>query len=123
MQVKNFVMLINYKLELDSYKLKKIIFKLGFINFFKLVIIKKNIFFEFEHEYNKINLLANQINLNQECVFIKDLKINGFDLKKLGFKDKNIGLALDYLLDLAHKDNLNNNKEFLLASAQKFLLL
>ena len=37
-----------------------------------------------------------------ECIFLKDLKINGNDIKRLGFSGKNIGRVLNYLLGIVH---------------------
>ncbi|SJZ40804.1 CCA tRNA nucleotidyltransferase [Anaerorhabdus furcosa] len=51
---------------------------------------------------------------NQECYTLKQLAITGQDLKNLGYKDKNISLILNDILNEVIKDKLNNNKEEIL---------
>ena len=49
-----------------------------------------------------------------ECINMKQLKINGSSLKEMGVKDgKLIGEILKAALDEAQKDNENNKKEVL----------
>jgi len=54
-------------------------------------------------------------------LYIKDLKINGEDLKKLGFQNgKLIGYTLKYLLDEVLKDPKANKRENLVLLAKKY---
>lgn len=63
--------------------------------------------------------IYNDIKENKECIYMKDLKINGAVLKELGITDgRTIGEALKCALDAVHRDNGNNNKEYL----EKFVL-
>lgn len=63
--------------------------------------------------------IYNDIKENNECIYMKDLKINGAVLKELGITDgRTIGKALKSALDAVHRDNGNNNKEYL----EKFVL-
>ena len=48
---------------------------------------------------------------NNECYLLKDLKINGRDLEKLGYKGKEIGIKLNQILDIVMKEPNLNNKE------------
>ncbi len=58
--------------------------------------------------------IYNEIKDMDECINMKQLKINGSDLKKMGVKDgKLIGEILKAALDEAQKDNDNNKKEVL----------
>lgn len=50
---------------------------------------------------------------NKECYLIKDLAIDGNDLKKLGIKDKMIGKTLNILLEKVITDNSLNQYEIL----------
>ena len=47
------------------------------------------------------------------AIKMKDLKINGFDLRKMGFKDKEVGEVLDYLRLECLKRPENNTEEML----------
>ena len=105
----------NYQLT-DGYEIKKTVEKLGdeiyeILLKFNIACGKENSE-RAEEEYRKIRG-------NDECIFMKQLKINGGILKKLGITDgKLIGEALKASLDEAHKDNNNNNSEYL----EKFVL-
>ena len=57
----------------------------------------------------------------KECVSMKDLKINGKDLLKLGLKGPQIGAALKDMLEEVLWDNNKNNPEYLLQCAEKML--
>lgn len=58
--------------------------------------------------------LYGDIKAKNECVYMKELKMNGGTLKKMGITDgKLIGAALKACLDEAHRDNVNNTKEYL----------
>ena len=56
-----------------------------------------------------------EIEKNNECVSLTQLKVTGNDLIKLGFKNEEIGLRLDYLLDNVIEEKVKNNKQALLA--------
>lgn len=47
---------------------------------------------------------------NHECVSIKDLEINGYDLINIGFSGKEIKAVLGKLLDGVMKDNIKNER-------------
>jgi tRNA nucleotidyltransferase (CCA-adding enzyme) len=53
-------------------------------------------------------------NIVSNCHKISQLKINGSDLIKMGFKGKDIGVALEKTLDLVLKYPQKNNREELL---------
>ena len=58
--------------------------------------------------------IYNGIIENKECIYLKELVLNGTDIKELGIiEGKNIGIALNMALDEVHKDNSLNNKEHL----------
>lgn len=65
-----------------------------------------------------------QIKSLGECINMKDLKINGSSLKEMGVKDgKLIGIILKAALDIAQKDNKNNEKEILEKFVREHFLL
>lgn len=56
-----------------------------------------------------------------EPIFIRDLAINGDDLKKIGMVEgQEIGIMLDMLMDVVHKHPALNNPEALLKKANQF---
>jgi len=59
--------------------------------------------------------LYNQVILDDECFSLKDLAINGDDLKNIGYKEgKEIGETLADCLRIVIEDAEKNNKEYLL---------
>ncbi len=100
---------------LSKIDIKYILNKIGYSRFEKILNLK-NIYYS--TSYNKkskyikqcINILKDIIN-NKECYTIKDLKLNGNDLKELGYKGNEIGTNLNYLLEEVIKNpNLNSKK-------------
>ena len=86
-----------------------------------LLIIKKSdrgalseSFRDISKESQQVVIWLKEIEENNECVTISQLKINGNDLINLGFKNEEIGQKLDYLLDCVVKEKLQNNKHELL---------
>ncbi len=55
----------------------------------------------------------------QQCFSLKDLAVNGNDIKKLGFKGKNIGMVLNTLLEMVMDNKIKNEKETLITEAKK----
>ena len=62
--------------------------------------------------------IVNDIIQKQECFTIKQLAINGNDLKELGITGKDIGNTLDYLLDIVIKEPEFNTREKLLINCK-----
>lgn len=60
------------------------------------------------------DLLKNIYESKNEICSVKQLKTNGNDIKKLGVTDKNIGLALEFLLDAVIDKKCNNLRDELL---------
>ena len=111
---------INLKFPENRYEIKKYANIFGdenISNYFKLYSYlynyQKGIYAEIE--YNKI------IN-NNECIFQKDMNINGNDLIKIGIqKGTKIGEILLKLLDFVHKNPNKNKKNLLIKEAQKYI--
>ncbi|WP_159459723.1 CCA tRNA nucleotidyltransferase [Scatolibacter rhodanostii] len=58
--------------------------------------------------------------INHGCLKIKDLKIDGNDLKRIGFlAGKELGSTLSYLLEEVINEKLPNDKKTLLSAAKK----
>ena len=65
-------------------------------------------------ESEQVLIWLKEIESNNECVTISQLKINGNDLIKQGFKNEEIGQKLDYLLDCVVEEKVENNRQKLL---------
>lgn len=53
-----------------------------------------------------------------ECVFLKDLAVNGTDLVNIGIRGREVGKTLSLLLSFVHKNPSENKKELLLEKAR-----
>lgn len=53
------------------------------------------------------------------CFSLKELAVNGNDIKKLGFKGKNVGIVLNYLLEMVIDGKCVNERTVLLNEAKK----
>lgn len=108
---------------LNKIDIKYILNKIGDSRFEKILNLK-NIYYS--ANYNKknkyikpcINILKDIIN-NKECYTIKDLKLNGNDLKELGYKGNEIGTNLNYLLEEVIKNPNLNSKKLLIEKLNK----
>ncbi len=74
-------------------------------------------------EYRSAAEAAKNIICEQECFSLKKLAINGNDIVKMGFKGKEVGAALDYLLNAVINGKIDNNfnslTEFLVINKEK----
>lgn len=57
---------------------------------------------------------------NEDCLSLKDLAVNGDDLKSLGFKGKEIGKILSRMLDVVIDEPNKNSKNYLLSNIEIF---
>lgn len=105
--------------------IKRILAKIGEEGFEKLLVIQKCDALA-QSEYlrdEKLRLIENvsaeyrRIISEEACIKLADLDINGNDLINLGFSGREIGKALDYLLQEVVYDRLINNKEVLIKAA------
>lgn len=100
--------------------LKKVVGKIGnknMINLFKLIeadLTATKPPFDFEN-LDKIKILYHEIISKKEPLTLNELKIKGNDILSLGFKQgKEIGVILDYLMELVLENPSFNSKENLL---------
>ena len=66
-------------------------------------------------ESEQVLVWLKEIEENNECVTIGQLKINGNDLIKLGFKNEEIGKKLDCILDCVIEERVANTRQALLS--------
>lgn len=67
-----------------------------------------------ESTYTEIDALLQEIRLENPCLTLKDLAVNGRDLMALGIKGKALGATLNALLEQVLEEALPNEKEALL---------
>lgn len=67
----------------------------------------------------EIMKLYKQLNKEEYCWNLKDLKVNGQDIMALGFKGKEISNVLNKLLNQVMKEEILNDKEQLITEAKK----
>ena len=104
------------KIIADKYLVKGLITRIGIENFYELLVLKKIIGYK---NIECIKVLADEILAANECIFLKDLKINGNDIKRLGFSGKDVGCVLNYLLDVVHNLPEKNLRDTLVCEVNK----
>ena len=70
--------------------------------------------------FDMIGGLLDALRKEDACLTLKDLAVNGNDLKALGFEGKAIGACLKGLLDLVLDETVPNEKEPLLTAAKQY---
>lgn len=105
----------------NVYDIKKSISKLGKEVFFELISVqqadalsKHDFCSKHVQELEEIKTIAQDLISKNECLSLKDLSVNGNDLKSIGIQGKNIGDTLNILLDNVLKDTLKNDKTSLI---------
>ena len=69
--------------------------------------------------FRQIREMLAGIRLENACLKLSDLAVNGHDLMALGFQGKHIGQMLHFLLEQVVEETLPNEKEALLRAAGK----
>ena len=72
----------------------------------------------FEH-FRILREMTESIIKQQQCFSLKDLAVNGHDLIEMGYKGKEIGGRLDFLLEAVIDGRIENNKTELLNELKK----
>ncbi len=96
------------KIPEDIISLKYYVSELGYDNALLVSSYRRSLYDE-DREENIEKLLD-----SNECLFLKDLAVNGKDLLDIGIKDEEIGKTLDQLLRSVIEGKSVNNKESLL---------
>ena len=69
--------------------------------------------------FSEIRQLLQQIRQENACLSIRDLRINGHDLMRLGYSGPAIGQALQFLLEQVLDEQVENEKETLLQALRQ----
>ena len=67
--------------------------------------------------FDRVREAMEQIRLQDACLGLSDLEVNGYDLMELGYQGKEIGACLRRLFSLVLDEKLENRKEILLQAA------
>ncbi len=120
--VTNLVLLHDTKTELTRYEVKKLLnkYQMGFLK--ALVMVKEGDAKAHHEKYvegrtlsiKNFFTLALDIISKNECYTLKQLKINGTDLKRAGYKGAEISAKLNGVLHLVMEGKLENNRDELL---------
>ena len=108
-------------LEADAKFLKRKLNKLGERGFFDLIALcradnmaQAAAYRYRQQHYDEIERIAREILAGDSCFTLKDLAVNGHDLMALGYKGREIGNALDMLLEAVIDERVENEKSALL---------
>ncbi len=113
-------------IELDKIFIKKRINRLGKDTFFDLLKVKRadnlaqSPWHRWTDKLDKMEALANEI-VNDDCFTLAALKISGNDLILLGFMGREIGQALNLLLNEVIEEKIENEKDALIKRAKEIL--
>ena len=108
-------------LEADAKFIRRRLNKLGEQGFFELLALCRadNMAQAPEYRYrqrhyDQVEAIARDILAGDSCFTLKDLAVNGRDLMALGYKGRDIGRALDMLLEAVMDERAENEKAALL---------
>jgi len=113
----------DYPLKNDIYEIKKLIVLMGEEVFSKYYLTYRQIMDENIHDLiEEIKKTYALIKEENHCISIKDLKIGGNDLKKLGVEQgTEIGRIINHIFEMVLKDNTLNNEEKLIGIARELM--
>ena len=105
------------RLEVENdFKLRKLMAAAG-DDLMMLIEMKKVMGEDFSGVFER----AEKIRKRGDCLFIKDLAVNGKDLAELGICGKDIGNALESLLEYVYENPQDNTKKVLMEKAKRFV--
>lgn len=108
---------INIK-ELNKVKVKKILNRIDKSLFEEYLDISR-VIYEDEKNFAQIIYILKEIEENNECYTVKNLKIDGRDIMALGYENKAVGEVLNYLLEKVIIKPALNEKSLLIEKIQE----
>lgn len=67
-----------------------------------------------QDQFLRARLLLEELRLENACMTLKDLALNGYDMLALGYTGKEIGFRLNTLLDMVMEETVENNRDALM---------
>lgn len=117
----------DYRLEINEKQIRKFLYKLqgNYDLAYEILQIQKydnmgknpTIIQEKNARIDTVIAMIQSIEKNKECFCIKDLKVNGEDMARLGYSGKEIGDILTYLLKDVIQNQPHNTRSFLMKLA------
>lgn len=110
----------------DTKVIRKLLSAVGEKDFFMLIELMKGNNRAKENCFERVRTLeimqakAIEIIEQNQCIRVSDLAVSGSDMVTLGFNGKEIGAALDELLNAVLDDRVNNTYNELIAYAKKY---
>ena len=98
---------------LNKVEIKKILSRVD-RNLLEEYLDISRIIYDKEKKVDEIIDILSEIEENNECYIIKNLKVNGRDIMSLGYKNKEVGEVLNYLLEIVIEDYTLNKKDVLI---------
>ena len=116
--IKNHDIILNLMKEteikvLNKVRVKKILSKID-KNLFEEYLDINRVIYGDEKNFDKIIDILKEIEENKECYRVKDLEVDGKDIMALGYKNKDIGQVLNYLLEEVISNPTLNKKDLLI---------
>ena len=114
------------QLPADKKILRRRIIQFGWDTLEKLVLLQradlssKGIREQEQHDrFDRVEELLEEIRRENECLSLRDLAVNGNDLRALGYEGREIGSCLENLLGQVVDETLENTREALLSAAEQ----
>lgn len=70
--------------------------------------------------FDRVEALAREILAEKGCLTLRDLAVNGHDLLALGYRGREVGRLLDFLMEGVLEERFPNERDALLSELQKF---
>jgi len=67
-----------------------------------------------QDQFLRTRLLLEELRLENACMALKDLALNGYDMLALGYSGKEIGFRLNRLLEMVMEETVENNRDALM---------
>jgi len=117
---------LNRDIESSAYEIRKVLSEVGEEFYYKLMFMREAFFAENQEELDKIakarDIFKNILN-NNDCYSLKQLKVNGNNLKDVGIVGRSAGEVLKLSLEEVLKNPAMNNfdalMDFILRSSKK----
>ena len=111
------VLIERHMIRLEEANLKRLVSRIGLVNTKKLICLLKADKLSIGRDVSFLNEKLEEVEkLEQEeaDISLKELKIDGNDLIKLGYQGKEIGMALEFLFSAYLDNKVENDKEKLI---------
>lgn len=117
-----------FRIEIDKGSIRKAVALFGKDIFTEMINFKRLYYVSLGYDnmhlvkYNKIQLIFEEMDINEDFIFKSQLKISGNDIKQLGINEgEKIGHILNYLFDVVLCNTTLNNKKDLIRISNEYI--